>query len=1011
MTIHDYKHWSRKRKIVKNIKVAGKEALRHYFIYYIVVRGIHEKQMERKVKIYRLVALVVLTAAISVCFGKAKYDVKGDFSLGVQWTVFPVGIGDMSFNPSEEELKEIPESIQVGKEMVKPQTLESTDSVLDLKTVFGGIRMHNTVLLYQEIQSPKAATATLGFGCDWWFTAWLNGEKIADTGKEGNKAWPSSVTNYPVDVRLKAGRNLLVVKFSSGSGTSVFKAAGPSELKKIPQHKWDIQSVPVVLRDDFGGVSVEFAPQTIAIAKSVIVIPEKATIQEQTAAEELSRYLGRIVEKSLPIVIEKDELPANGIFVGNTRFASRVNTGIDSFAEEQWLNRTVEGNMILAGGGRRGTLYAVWHFLEDVCGVRWWTPYEESVPGKKELEIAPLDRQGKPAFSFRMFSTHNRMITPEGKEQLWAPRNRVNGELHYSIPLEYGGSMDYGTPGFVHTEALYLNEMKRRNILKPEWCALKDGVRGGKKGLNQLCFSNQEMRKAFLQILCDNIENDRKKLKNPPSIYNVSFNDTSTKCECKECAAIVSKYGCDTGLLLDFLNELANDIADDYPEVKIATLAYMNTEPLPFGIKPAENVIITFCDTMSNYIRPIPEDDRFGRLLKEWSNAAKEIYIWDYHSNFADKCQPMPFEYTIQRDWQLMRKNSATGIFTEYYPVFEDMHSLRLYLMAKIAEDPFVDQQRLINDFTDGYYGKAGVHIRRYLKLVNDAAMEDRKSYVSTQSTLEKCQYVTPALVVEMQRIFDVAEKAVVGDGVLLGRVRHARLAADKAAFILYPKIEKGALKESRDDIGKRIQATVDDRLEIVLKDVVPYWRKRAEGMRKKFLQFMEGEIVWDNCDDIERMTWGQQAWRPKPFTAKEVGKLSADTVDKVEGKGSIRFEVSYDDVLEKQKAMPKIDCIGFNYLHGSDFSRYVAYEFSLKCDTPQHPEIWCSIGFTKRMKLLERNEVTNGWKVYKFPSAGLFEKPCTHTYLRVFSTPESFKQGDRIDLRIDNMKLHTRTE
>ena len=107
-----------------------------------------------------------------------------------------------------------------------------------------------------------------------------------------------------------------------------------------------------------------------------------------------------------------------------------------------------------------------------------------------------------------------------------------------------------------------------------------------------------------------------------------------------------------------------------------------------------------------------------------------------------------------------------------------------------------------------------------------------------------------------------------------------------------------------------------------------------------------------------------------------------------------------------KLKQNPKTDRIGFNYLHGGDFSRYTAYQFQLKCESPQHPEIWVAIGYTKWVKILDRNEVTNGWRKIKVPCQGLFKGPCTHTYLRVFATPKSFKADDKIDLYVDEMKL-----
>ena len=965
--------------------------------------------MIEKYMIKQLLTVLVMSALLAA--GGSNYNVKGDFSLPKEWTVFALPFGSNGFVPSSGQLESIPKSIVVNGQEIKPAKVVSNEATLHLEACFGGVKKGNCALLYMNIDSPDEQIATLGFGADWWFDAWLNGRKIVGTGIEGNKEWPPSITNYPVDAVLSKGGNLLVVKFVSGSGTSLLTVGGPSDLLKIPKAKWATLDKPTKLRRHYGGVGLDSDTGGMSLKDAAIVIPKNASLQERKAAEELSNYLGRIINRTFSVSVEGEIMSSHIhiIYIGATEFAARQGVGTDAMNEEQWLIRTIGGNLVLAGGGMRGTLFAAWHFLEDICGVRWWTPYEESVPSAPELAIESLDMQGKPAFKLRLFSTHGRMITSEGRESLWAPRNRVNSELHWTIPVEFGGSVDYGTPGFVHTEAAYLGEMKKRGILKPEWCALKDGRRGGANNyLNQLCLSNMEMRKAFLEILKDNIANDRKRLKVPPTIYNISLNDTSTKCECPECAEKVRKYGYDTGLLLEFVNQMADGIAETFPDVKISTLAYMNTEPVPFGIYPARNVIITLCDTQSNYIKPIPEDDRFGKLLANWRFCANDIFVWDYHCNFADRCIPMPFESTVQTDWQLFHKNSVKGIFTEYYPFLEDLWYLRIFLMAKLGENPFANQQKIISDFTEGYYGKAGRHVREYIRIVNEAAKADDVSRVSTQSPMETCKFITPELAVNMQKIYDCAEEAVKDDDIIVRRLRLARLAADKTAFILYDRIPQGTLSIPRQKLAERIRGTVNAQFALVLDGVLPYWKARAEHARDRFLKFLDTEFLWDDCDNIDRLTWGQKAWRPKPYASLEVGRLSFSQDDKFSGKGSIRFEVAYDDVIKKRQENPKTDRIGINYLHGSDFSRYTSYQFQLKCESDHHPEIYVSIGGTKWTKILERDEKTNGWKCFRIPSAGLFKAPCTHTYLRLFSLPDAFKPEDSINLLIDEMKLFT---
>ena len=115
------------------------------------------------------------------------------------------------------------------------------------------------------------------------------------------------------------------------------------------------------------------------VADCKIVIPEKAHIVEKTAAEELKNYIEKALKTSLSIVSESDAF-GKCIYVGHTEYAKDNN--ILGKSKENWIMKIVDGSLVLTGGtktGDRGIIYSVYHFLEEVVGVRWWNPYEEDV--------------------------------------------------------------------------------------------------------------------------------------------------------------------------------------------------------------------------------------------------------------------------------------------------------------------------------------------------------------------------------------------------------------------------------------------------------------------------------------------------------------------------------------------------------------------------------------------------------------------------------------------------------
>ena len=103
-----------------------------------------------------------------------------------------------------------------------------------------------------------------------------------------------------------------------------------------------------------------------------IVIPAGAIPAEVTAAEELRDSLRKISGAELEIV--RDETVSPAIFVGNSARAAAL-TGVDfsTLKPDEIILKRVGDDLVLAGQRPRGSLYAVYEFLECFYGVRFWT--------------------------------------------------------------------------------------------------------------------------------------------------------------------------------------------------------------------------------------------------------------------------------------------------------------------------------------------------------------------------------------------------------------------------------------------------------------------------------------------------------------------------------------------------------------------------------------------------------------------------------------------------------------
>ncbi len=553
-----------------------------------------------------------------------------------------------------------------------------------------------------------------------------------------------------------------------------------------------------------------------APAATVVQAAEAATAEHQ-AALEVTEYLGRAAGCDFPEPV--DELAWGGgpaIYVGQTAFARAHGIDFEALGPEEWIIRTVDDGLILAGGRPRGTLYAVSHFLEDVVGIHWWNPWEDFVPALPTINVADLALSGEPAIAYRdIYRTYGY----DGGR--FAARSRLNRMGDPPIAPEWGGGMNYGPPYHVHTFNLYFRPNEHFET-HPEWYSLIDGERSGDH--TQLCLTNQELREAYAAKLLDYIETSwaaaREADLPPPLVFEISQNDWRGACQCENCQAIVAAEGGEAGPLIDFVNYMADSIKDDYPDILIGTLAYSYTEDLPKTIRPRDNVVVRLCDTRSNPSLPLTDEANtyFRERMAEWSTGAKNLRVWDYAVTYDKPYgMPMPSVHTYQPDFQFYLNHNVEGVFTELeMPVTADMRDFKVWMMCKLLEDPYRDYEALVDTFMNGCYGPAGIFVKQYLRALEAAAIA-KPAHLGMHGALSAYTYIDADFCIRAHELFDQAEAAVAGDEVLMRRVRHARLPLDRATAYMFRRIasdwmQAGNAAEDfpfeRDDLTARARDT-----------------------------------------------------------------------------------------------------------------------------------------------------------------------------------------------------------
>ena len=140
---------------------------------------------------------------------------------------------------------------------------------------------------------------------------------------------------------------------------------------------------------------------TLSGAVPGIYLDPGATPAEENAAQELQKGLKRLFGLTAPISRKDPEHCT--FFVGQSAEAGKGLKIADFsvFKPDEILLKKTNGKMYLLGDRPRGTLYAVYEFLERAYGVRFWTAEVEHWPRHGKFFLPEIDHRYAPIFRRR----------------------------------------------------------------------------------------------------------------------------------------------------------------------------------------------------------------------------------------------------------------------------------------------------------------------------------------------------------------------------------------------------------------------------------------------------------------------------------------------------------------------------------------------------------------------------------------------------------------------------------
>ncbi len=501
-----------------------------------------------------------------------------------------------------------------------------------------------------------------------------------------------------------------------------------------------------------------------------VFFPVKAERPEIQAAQELARYLGEISGATFAANRAPDPLPERAVLVG--RFGKK---SADGLSREGFVIRAQGSRLEICGGTPRATLYAVFALLEEQLGCRWWSWDEEDVPKLERIEIAAQNTLIEPAFEIHDLYNHEAqagqnffaykrrgksgtsftavhnlcpMLQPFAKERPDFLPTDKNGERKFN-----NIHMNYTAPGMAEIVAEQLGkqvEKRKRNLADFLYTASMGDWYGG------MDFSDASKR-----------------------VYEEeSWTDPDGREKPGYCAT-----------MLRMVNQSAEILAAKFPEIRVATHAYMSLEAPPAKTRPRGNVVVEIPRLRHDTVRSIEESEKnqsFRRNLDRWCEIAPgRVYIWEYGVNFNNFIKPFPCLRSLAANLKYYHQVGVAGVRIQgnYVSKGGDLVVLKNYVWGKLLWDPTRDVDELIREFCEGYYGPAADEMIAYVELMeNSVRGEDPVQADEFEKDFTK--WLRPEIVDAADRLLKGAHAKAKGSDPYERRVREAN--AGMEAFRLW---------------------------------------------------------------------------------------------------------------------------------------------------------------------------------------------------------------------------------
>jgi hypothetical protein len=432
------------------------------------------------------------------------------------------------------------------------------------------------------------------------------------------------------------------------------------------------------------------------VAKCVIVQPAAATDTERATIAAFQTYLRLATGADIQLLRDDEDIPSGlgAIHVGNTTTASNVELQLPNVCYGETCLPNIRGylvqtlgpqTLVIRGASEKATAHGVVGFLRRYVGVRQYWPGEpgglgDVIPRRPTLALPQLEWRDWPYFYSAQFATR----PFPGKT---------------ASPLDFYRRDQTLPAGENYSRWLPPEKYAATN---PEYFPLIDGERRPPAGKRldkgwQPCVSNPEV----VRIMAAGVVDYFRENPEAPGI-NFAINDGGGDCTCDGCRAMDAPgadYSQRLGMsdrYVKFTNQIAEQVAREFPAKWIVYLAYAAARPAPAAVQPHRNVLPVLTVT--------------GNFFEAWDSWMKtgppHMGLYPHRNGIESILPKFDVHQFARRLRYAVGSGRARVFYGELHPQWP-IDDVVPHVVSELLWDPRRDVDALLSDYRQAFYGGA----------------------------------------------------------------------------------------------------------------------------------------------------------------------------------------------------------------------------------------------------------------------------------------------------------------